>query len=172
MPTPHRPRRAAGLASIPLLALGLAAPAWAGLTVHFVEPEHYTDAAYTRMPGDERDRAAVQRDLEAHLEGLAARELQPGDDLLIEVLDIDLAGQIEPFALRSGREMRVVRGVSWPRLKLRYALTRGGQVVERGEERVADMSFQMSINRYPDGDRLRYEKAMLDDWFGRRFATR
>ena len=34
------------------------------------------------------------------------------------------------------------------------------------------MNYLMSGNRYPSIDRLRYEKAMLDDWFDRRIARR
>ena len=34
------------------------------------------------------------------------------------------------------------------------------------------MNFLLSINRYPGADRLRYEKAMLDDWFEKRIGKR
>ena len=48
----------------------------------------------------------------------------------------------------------------------------GEQVIAAAEEQLADMNYLVSINRYPDGDRLRYEKAMLDDWFEKRIAKR
>jgi hypothetical protein len=34
------------------------------------------------------------------------------------------------------------------------------------------MDFLRASNRYSSSDRLRYEKAMLDDWFERRFGKR
>jgi hypothetical protein len=157
-----------------LLAAGLLAamPAFAGeLSVEFVAPEKYTDAGYSRSFASEKDRAQVQRDVQAHLQRLAQRHLAEGESLRIEVLDIDLAGHFEPWRSASAGDVRIVRDVTWPRMQLRYALTRGGQVVAQGEERVSDMNFLVGGNRYSDSDRLRYEKAMLDGWFERRFGN-
>lgn len=153
-----------------LLAASLPASA-AQLTVNFVEPEKYTDAGYTSSSPDTKERARLQRDLESHLKQLADRSLAPDDSLKIDVLDIDLAGHLDPF-VTAGREMRIVRDVTWPRIKLRYALTRNGAVAVQGEGQVSDMSFLMTGNRYSSSDRLRYEKAMLDDWFDKVFVHR
>ena len=43
-------------------------------------------------------------------------------------------------------------------------------MVAGAEEQIADLNYLVSVNRYPEGDRLRYEKAMLDDWFEKRIA--
>jgi hypothetical protein len=45
-------------------------------------------------------------------------------------------------------------------------------VVGSGEERLSDMNFLATPNRYSPDDRLRYEKAMLDHWFESRFGRR
>lgn len=153
-----------------LLAALAASASAADLTVTFVHPETYTDAGYSHSLASERDRAEVQRDIERHLQRLAERSLPAGDALRIEVLDIDLAGHFEPFRFR-GADVRIVRDISAPRIKLRYALSRGGQVLAQAEERLTDLGFLMGYNRYPAGDRLRYEKAMLDAWFDKRFAA-
>jgi hypothetical protein len=150
-----------------LQAMALSAAA-GPLAVTFIHPENYTDAGYSRDSPSERERAVVQRDIEHHLQSLAARHLTEGDSLAIEVLDVDLAGRFEPFAARD--DLRIVRDITWPRMTLRYTLTRNGAAQAPVEERLSDRSFLMSINRYPSGDRLRYEKAMLDDWFARRFG--
>ena len=159
-----------------LLGAGLlaaAAPAFAGeVSVTFVRPEQFTDASASHSFPNDRDRAWVQREIEQHLRALAARKLAPDESLNIEVLDLDLAGGFEPFRLRHGADVRVVRDVTWPRMRLRYALLRDQGVIASAEERLADMNFLLSTNRYPVTDRLRYEKAMLDAWFDRRFATR
>lgn len=152
----------------PVLALAAAA----SLTVDYVDPQHFRDAGYERSWPNDKERAAVTRDITAHLQALADRWLSAGAALHIDVLDIDLAGDFEPFATRTGRDLRIVRDVTWPRLKLRYTLTAADGRVTTAEETVSDMNFLGSINRYASGDRLRYEKAMLDDWFERRFASR
>jgi hypothetical protein len=151
--------------------LGLSGAACAGgVSVTFVDPEHYADAAYGRAFAGELERGEVQRDIEAHLQRLGESGLRPGDTLRIDVLEIDLAGQFEPFRFRPGADVRVFRDVSWPRLRLRYTLTRGDQVAESRDEQLADMNYLASFNRYAKSDRLRYEKAMLDAWFEKRIA--
>ena len=154
--------------------LALAGTAWAApnLSVTFVEPEKYTDAAYSHSLAGERERGEVQRDIERHLQALAQRNLQPGETLKIEILDIDLAGQFEVSRRRLGSDVRVVRDSTWPRIKLRYTLTKGTQVTASREEQITDKNYLTSINRYASGDRLRYEKAMLDEWFDKRVAKR
>jgi hypothetical protein len=135
------------------------------LAVTFVEPKNFTDAGYLHWVASEKDRAEVQHDIEQHLQGLAQRKLQPGQSLKIEVLDIDLAGRFEPLRFRAANEVRVMRESTWPRIKLRYTLSQGDAVTASREEVVSDLNYLGSINRYPSGDRLRYERAMLDHWF-------
>ncbi len=57
-------------------------------------------------------------------------------------------------------------------MTLRYTLSRGDQVLASGEDRLVDMNFMMSVNIYASSDPLRYEKAMLDDWFDKRIVKR
>ena len=139
------------------------------LSIHFVDPQHFTDASYTYH--QDRTRSAVLRDIERHLQRLAADKLAPGRSLDIEVLDIDLAGQFEPWRDRAAN-VRIVREITWPRIALRYTLREGDGIVARGDEQLVDMSFLRSVNLYDREDRLRYEKAMLDHWFERSIASR
>ena len=138
-------------------------------TVVFVQPENFGDAGHDRALPTPRDRAQVQQELARHLERLAADRLAADASIAIEVLDIDLAGQFEP--VRGGEEVRVIRDVTGPRIRLRYVLTQGSRVVGAGEERVSDINFLTNWNPYPAADRLRYEKAMLDRWFARNFGA-
>jgi hypothetical protein len=162
-------KRVALSASFVLAAAGVAA-AGPGVQVTFVQPERYADAAYARASAGELERAEVQRDIEEHLQRLAERRLRPDEALQIEVLEVDLAGQFEPFRFAPGSDVRVFRDVSWPRLRLRYTLKHGDAVADSGEEQLADMNYLASFNRYAKSDRLRYEKAMLDAWFEKRIA--
>ncbi|MDM0111392.1 DUF3016 domain-containing protein [Variovorax sp. J22R133] len=152
-------------------ALASSAAMAAQLSVVFINPERFRDAAYSRPYANANDLLAVQRDMERHLKGLADRGLPPGDSLRIEVLDIDLAGEFNPFWPRTGH-LRIVRDIYWPRIKLRYTLTHGDQTMAGAEEELSDMNFLMTVNPYSEVDRFRYEKPMLDDWFARRFGAR
>ena len=159
------------LAAIVVAAGASAAASAAALSVVFVDPDRFTDAAYSHPHGTEQQRAEVLRDIERHLRQLAERGLPAGDALRIEVLDIDLAGWFEPFRLRTGTDVRVLRDITWPRIKLHYTLARGDRVIASAEEQVVDLNYLVTVNRYGSSDRLRYEKAMLDDWFSRRIAA-
>ena len=152
----------------------LASLAWAdsNLSVAFVNPETYSDATYSSSFANAKDRADVEREIEQHLEGLAERALPAGDSLKIEVLDIDLAGRVEPFRSRVGGNVRVISDINWPRMTLRYTLTQGDQTNPSREDLISDMNYLSSFNRYSSGDRLRYEKSMLDHWFASRFGTK
>jgi hypothetical protein len=106
------------------------------LSVAFVAPQDYTDAGYSRALAGERDRSRVMHGIEQHLQQLAARHLPPGYALSIDVLDIDLAGHFEPWRFRSN-DVRVLRDSTGPRMRLRYQLTYGGQVLASAEEKLA-----------------------------------
>jgi Protein of unknown function (DUF3016) len=100
----------------------------------------------------------------------AHRRERPASDesLRIEVLDIELAGWFNPFWPGSSY-LRIVSEIYWPSIKLRYTLTRGDEVIASGEEQLVDKTYLMTVT-YSEEDRFRYEKPMLDDWFGRRFG--
>lgn len=143
----------AGLSLLPCAA------AWAGVTVDYVKPEQFSDVAFTPV---ERDRA-----LQNFSEYFAtlAKKLPAGQDLHIDVLDIDRAGRIEP-SRRTMDEIRLLTGgADWPHMRLRYTLQAAGQVIASGESEISNMSYLSRQNRYSSGDPLRYEKQMLDDWF-------
>jgi hypothetical protein len=60
--------------------------------------------------------------------------------------------------------------VTGPRIKLRYTLESNGNVIMSAGESVADMNYLAPTRAYSSGDRLAYEKQMLDDWFHARFV--
>jgi hypothetical protein len=152
-----------------VLTTGLLAAALAGsVRTHFVNPEKFTDIG---PYGNQREAAANCEAIARHLEHLAARSLPPGQLLEVDVLDVDLAGRIEPWR-HEFSDVRVMRGVTWPSIKLRYRLMQGQVVLASGEETVADMMYLERTNTYPSSDSLRYEKRMLDDWFRKRLIDR
>jgi len=138
----------------------------AAVAVHFVKPEEYPD-----MPFSPVDRDAVLKDVSDYFVKLG-KNLPEGTDLRIDVLDLDLAGHLEP-SRRGGRDLRILRGgADWPRMRLRFSMESGGQVVNSGEVQLQDMDYQSHARRVSDSDPLRYEKQMIDDWFYKAVAPR
>lgn len=151
-----------------LVATGAASAATVSVT--FVQPETFTDAGYSRGRASQRDLAELQQQMQQHLQRLAERKLAASDTLQVEVLDIDLAGDFETNRLTRFSDVRVVRDIASPRITLRYTLKQGDRAVTGAEEQLSDMNFLWSHNRYSSGDRLRYEKPLLDAWFEKHFA--
>ena len=156
---PAVPRLALGLVTLCLACTSL--PSWAGqVEVNWVEPDQYADAGRSVV-----DRERTMSALGDHLKRWARR--LPGDQVLkIEVLDVNLAGEIEPFR---GRDLRVLRGsVDWPLIKLRYTLQAKDSTLKSGEAEVADRHYRL-------GERvseLGFERRMLDKWFKATIATK
>ena len=150
--------RPALVATAAVLALE-AGSAGAAVTVTFPKSEGYMD-----MPFSASDKDRVLKDLQSHFDKLGAK-LPPGQDLTVEVLDIDLAGRIEPH-FRFGNDVRILKGrADWPVIQLRYRIESQGKVLHSGDARVDDKSYLDRFNRYSANESLRYEKRMLDDWF-------
>lgn len=149
---------AAAMAAAALLAGGAAR---ADVSVSFVKPEEFTD-----VPRSQIERERLQNEFARYLATLG-KQLPAGQNLKIEVLDIDLAGQLWPRR-SGGDDIRIMRGgADWPQMRLRYTLEENGQTLRSGEERLSNMNYQQRMGRYSDSDPLRYEKQMVDDWFGK-----
>ncbi|MCR0985223.1 DUF3016 domain-containing protein [Roseomonas populi] len=137
--------------------------------VSFVAPERFTDASLNGRRSVDANAPAL-RELAVHIGRLAQGGLPAGQTLDVEVTDVDLTGQIEPWRIQNP-DLRVVTGATWPRIKLRYRLHEGDRTIRSGEELVSDPAFDMRPGRIQSGDRLFSEKAMLDDWFQQRFRA-
>lgn len=128
--------------------------------VDWLQPDRYADAGRSVV-----DRERTMQELSRHLVALGAR-LPDGQTLRLDVLDLDLAGEIE---WNARGELRILRGrADWPHMTLRYTLTSGGQTLKSGEASLADMHYFFS----PRDAALAYEKRMLDRWFRDTFAGR
>jgi len=150
------------------LALVVAGAHAAGtVQVSYVQPERFADA------GDAgSDREDNLKALTSHFEGLAKRYLGDGQKLSIEVLDVDLAGEMRPLVRRAGQDLRVLKGkTDWPRIKLRYTLESPSQAPRKAEQTVSDMDYLQRLAGHYASDPLRYERRMLDDWFATEFGA-
>jgi hypothetical protein len=152
-----------------LAVLAIGSPARAEVQVSFTAPETYLDAGLLRRDG-ERAREVTLRTIREQLVRLGERYLAPSQTLEIEVLDIDLAGEIEWW--HGPYDIRFLRSSTWPKIRLRYALKDNGETIRSGEETVADPSYQMNlIAATRSGEVMPYEKEMLARWFRSRFAA-
>ena len=146
-----------------LLLTGLVGTARADIAVRFVAPERYVDACAA-----EAERARNLVVLERHIRAVAGACVADDEQLIIEVLDVDLAGDVD-WSAATAVELRVLREVSWPRLELRYILVNAqGQVVRQAHEEVSDMDYlrHSSRARLSRGT-LPYERLMLENWAAR-----
>ena len=124
--------------SCALAAVNISARAETVVAVAFIHPEKFTDAAPYGGLGLKAEQPALT-EIGRWLEGLGARYLAPHQSLIIDVTDLDLAGEYEP-RLRS-YDVRVMRDVYPPRIKIHYRLTENGHSVVEGDELVYDMNY-------------------------------
>ncbi len=111
-------------------------------------------------------KAKVFADFEKHFEKLSAK-LPEGQSLLIEVTDVDLAGDVNHGGMR---RIRIVKDLYFPRIKFFYQLLdENKQELSSGAENLKDMSFMMGSSLRHSNDTLAYEKNMLDEWFSETF---
>lgn len=146
--------RATGLAAL-LLTAGLAVAGTA--TVTYGPLDKMTD-----VPRFASDREGMEEHFREHVARLA-EQLPAGQQLKVEFVDIDLAG--DQFPRVAIQDVRVLKGrADWPRMELRWSVEQDGTVVNSGTSKVADPNYLMSSKRY-DNEMYGYEKEMLDDWF-------
>jgi Protein of unknown function (DUF3016) len=160
----HTPYRA--LLTCILLAIGR--PAVSETLVTFSHPEHFTDAALNGGSGP----AAIQPTLSAladYLRTIGATRLGPRQTLVVEVTNIDLAGDVEPWRAPAD-DVRIMRPIYPPRIALRFKLEENGRTVTDGEDRLVDLDYLANPEVLLQQGPLRYEKAMLMSWFRSRIV--
>jgi hypothetical protein len=158
----------ANFAAALALAVAAAGVQAAGtVTVTFVNPEKYTDAGRA-APERQRTLDALQR----HFTALGVR-LPTGQALKVEILDVDLAGEITGTPHLATGEQRVLKGgADGPHMKLRYSLAAGGQTLRSGQEELADQVYLERPVQPPTASArpFYYETRMVDRWFDQTIA--
>jgi hypothetical protein len=140
----------------------------ARVEVNFVEPDKFSDAADGQRGSDFR-RDENLAELKDYFVERASRYLAEGQRLVINVTDVDLAGEVEPWRTSGAHDLRIVKDIYTPRIQLEYQLLDASGAVLKEEKRTLhDMSFNMKlhINR---SDRRVHEKSLIDDWLRNEF---
>lgn len=158
----HRSFFARALSALALLA-STAVMAGGLIEVSFKPLDQLTDVGR----GREAERSV--QSLAEHFKSLASR-LPDGQTLKVEVLDVNLAGELRPD--RRGGEVRVMKGgADWPALDLRWTLSGGGRALASGEDHLADMAYLTHTPRALHDTVLPYETRLIDRWFSERIGT-
>ncbi len=148
--------------SLSALLVASAAQAAGNVQVSFVKPENFADIrdrAYSR----EQNLKALERVITS----VAQPHVADGQTLKIEVLDVDLAGEVRPGA--RAWDVRVLRGrADWPRITLRWSID--GATPRSGEAVVQDMAYLQRLPPSMADTALVYERRMLDEWFRQQFG--
>ena len=151
-----------------LAAAALAAlPSQAAVSVTFTDPDRYTD------PSNQRHEMQSTLDaLESHIKRLGERYVTHGENVRIEILDIDLAGWPR-WTGRGGNEVRVARGgADWPMIRMRYIIEANG-ANESNEVTLSDPLYLNRMTRLrANSEPLYYEKQLLTKWFQSMFVNR
>ena len=150
-------------------ASALPASAAGKVEVTYIEPQNFADIGRNAV-----DREQTLKLMSEYLQSLGAK-LPQGQTLRLEVTDLDLAGNVEPFGWRTGSEVRVMRGrADWPHMNLRYTLVAEGRVLKTGDAKLADMNYMQSLQgreQAHSSDALAYEKHMVRRWFDETFLA-
>jgi hypothetical protein len=143
----------------------------AQVEVNYVNPDKFMDIKDAYMPTD-KGQAAILDDLKTYLVERTSRRLAPGQHLTINVTDIDLAGQFEPWHGPDAQDIRFIKDIYPPRMNLNFKLTDAdGKVLKEGERRLSDNTYTMNINTVGRSDPRFYDKQLIDDWVRREFPA-
>jgi len=141
-----------------LAASPLVARAAGQVEVNYIQAERFIDIGQGSF---ERERN--QGNLNQVFQRLA-KQLPDGQTLKLDVLEVDLAGEVHPGSVQDYRIMR--GGVDWPRIKLRYTLQAGDQTLKSGEQYLSDMNYLFPARNFSQVDGpLPYEQRMIARWF-------
>ena len=90
------------------------------------------------------------------------------DQLELTIVDVDRAGDYEPWRGVHYQDTRIVRDIYPPRMTVQYKRYDGsGALVAEGERKLSDLGFLLGPNPINSSDPLRYEKRMIDSWLRR-----
>jgi hypothetical protein len=137
------------------------------ILVFFDHPQGFFDIRDRNPPTDEGQKQVLST-LADYLVHRAQVYLPAGNSLTIVFSNIKLAGVIP---LGEGHHERVVLNSTPPLFVFEWKETdRAGTVVASAAEKLEVEDFKDLSPNTDEGDSLRYEKAVLDDWMRNRLA--
>lgn len=132
--------------------------------VTFFEPQRFTDVG-ERFNDTDRNRDYILGELRTHLQERAQLYVPAGQKLSVTITDVDLAGEFEPWRGPAAADVRIVKEIYAPRIKLSFRLTdANGEVIKQGNRELTNLNFLMTAPPTLLSDPYRHDKALLEDW--------
>jgi Protein of unknown function (DUF3016) len=139
------------------------------ISVTFVQPERFTDV--DSLLASPKGTADLLAEIDRDLHAAGERYVPAGLALEIQVTNIDLAGEFEPWRGPQFQRIRIMRDIYVPRFELTFRLTDGtGAVVKEGRRVLVDQLYLNSA-ALNDGDPLYYDKLLLRGWLRQELAS-
>jgi len=136
--------------------------------VVFIQPEKFTDLKDEYMDSG-RAREHILGEIQSQLQMLGRRYVGEGQHLEVKVIDVDLAGDFEPWRGMGFDDIRIMREIYPPRMEIEFRLTdASGKVLSEGKRQLRSLGYLMTT-AMPTWDPLRYDKELLREWMGREF---
>ncbi|MFT4256847.1 MAG: DUF3016 domain-containing protein [Pseudoxanthomonas sp.] len=164
------------LAALPLAALAgnvtdadkpRSLPTEGPVAVSWNDPAQFSEIRYSHNRW-EAERGDWVTQLAEYLRKSATKQLQPGERLEVNIVDVQRAGQYEPWRGPNFDNVRIVRDRYPPRMELSYTLyDANGQVLAQRDTKFSDMGFMLGSSPTNQSDLLSYEKRMIDNWVRR-----
>lgn len=135
------------------------------VSVSWEDPAGFSEIRFSGNPHQARQGTWVV-DLANYLARQSSAALAPGQHLSLSLTDIDLAGDFEPWKGPQWQDVRVMRDIHSPRIRLSYTLRNaGGEVIQEGDSVLSDLSYLHNVGRLQrQGQPLIHEKRMIDRW--------
>lgn len=141
------------------------------VSVSWNDPATFTELRYSRNHWD-AERGSWLTDLAKYLRERAETHLPAGERLDLTIVDVDRAGDYEPWHGMRHENIRIVRDIYPPRMTLQIRhFDASGALVSEGERKLSDPAFLLGSSPIHDSDPLRYEKRMIDSWLRRELNT-
>jgi hypothetical protein len=137
--------------------------------VSFNHPEQFADIRDGYLASEENKKEVLSA-LQEYIVQRAPSFLPKGDALRITFDNIKLAGVINIAGVVGDR--RVILASTPPMFMFEWAVTDiSGKVIGSAKEKLEENNFKDLSSRADEGDPLRYEKAVLDDWMRNRLQS-
>ncbi|MEO6228317.1 MAG: DUF3016 domain-containing protein [Thermomonas sp.] len=141
------------------------------VSVHWNDPATFTELRLSSNRWAASEGNWLQQ-LAQYMRKRAQQKLAPGERLELNIVDIDRAGQYEPWRGPNLQNTRIIRDLYPPRMTVQFRRTdASGAVVAEGERKLTDPAFLLNASPINDSDPLRYEKRMIDYWLRRELDT-
>lgn len=134
------------------------------VSVAWADPATFTELRRS-MNRHEAARGTWLTDLADYMRKRAEAQLPAGERLALTIIDVDRAGDYEPWRGVEGQDTRILRDIYPPRMTVQYKrFDASGTMVAEGERKLSDPAYLLGINPINATDPLRFEKRMIDSW--------